>query len=429
MSLAYDPNDPNRKKMQIGDDLSGTLNPGPAPAPQSGGVTPIQRPLDGGQSRVWDPAGGLQIDRQPLADDPTGAIPTAPQAAPQPIDPGGQAQTDPNAGTGLGGSADFPSLPPGATPPPGYVDPKTGKVAGAPAASPTAGTGGAGSADFPSLPPGATPPPGYVDPKTGKVAGSPAASPTGPTAGPAPASPGTPAPTASPAAPAADPNAPPANVNDAYKQALMKGLTQQAPTDINSDPVLKAQADAYGVQQQRAKERAREDLAGRAGASGQLSDLAGSGAFDQGLTGLEQQQGEAQGSFNAGLLGTAAQQQKDQLMKYAALAGSDMNAEQQRQLQQKLGELDAQIRREGIASQGRIADQSNATSRYGIDTQGALGRQELELRAKQGDISALLQLLSLNQNQSQFNTSTGVGLGEFGANRNDANFWKAIGGF
>src|SRR6185436_9497223 len=113
---------------------------------------------------------------------------------------------------------------------------------------------------------------------------------------------------------------------------------------------MKAQSDAYGVQQQRAKERAREDFAGRAAASGQSSDLAGSGALSSGIAGLEQQQGEAQGAYNAGLLGSRAQQDRDELQQYMALAGGDLNAADARALTERMHALDAQNEREKITS-------------------------------------------------------------------------------
>jgi len=127
----------------------------------------------------------------------------------------------------------------------------------------------AGGNDFPSLPPGATPPPGYYDPISGKTAG---AAPGAPAQGPAPtaaptAAPGTPAAPGAPAAPRApgapgapaNPAAPPTTVNDAYKKALIDGLTRGKPT--LDDPELKAQTDAYALQQERAYGRARSDAA------------------------------------------------------------------------------------------------------------------------------------------------------------------------
>ncbi len=91
---------------------------------------------------------------------------------------------------------------------------------------------------------------------------------------------------AAPAAPAAAPANP---LNTALKDALLKLLGQGDPS--LSDPALAAQSGAFGVQQQRAKERARSAMAERAAAEG--GPGVDSGAFEGGLRQLEEQQGEA----------------------------------------------------------------------------------------------------------------------------------------
>jgi hypothetical protein len=202
-----------------------------------------------------------------------------------------------------------------------------------------------------------------------------------------------------PAAPA-DPNAPPATVNDAFRSALMNMLqtNQQAPT--LDDPALKGQMDAFRVGQTRAGERAREAMAERRASMGQSSDLAGSGAIDQDLAGLFQAQGEAEAGFGAGLVGQELQQRRQQLMQAAALAGNQLNAEEARSLQERLAQLDAAIRREGIAQQG------------------SLGGRELDIRQMLGSGQLNLGLLGTLLQNEQFGQNLGANLGLANANMN-----------
>ncbi len=294
---------------------------------------------------------------------------------------------------------------------------------------PAAPTGGN---DFPSLPPGATPPPGYYDPVSGKTApggpGAPApAAPPAPGAPPAPAAPTAAAPPPAVPMPAA-PTAAPDPLKDAFRDQLLKNLNPNDPS-LN-DPALKGQTDAYAVQQQRAKERAREALAGRAGASGQLSDLASSGAFDQGLVGLEQQQGEAQGGFNAQLLGDAQDKQRQQIQATLALAGNTLSEEQRNQLTERLHGLDDQFRKSQLAQQGSQFDrtfgqqgqQFNTDAelrRLGITSQSDLGNRELNQRGELGRAGLNMDLLRTLMQGSQFDKGLGADLGKFNASQSN----------
>lgn len=274
------------------------------------------------------------------------------------------------------------------------------------------GTGLGGSPDFPSLPPGATPPPGYVDPQTGKTAG---AAPKAPTAGPVPSNPGMPAPT-TPGAPGSPtgtpgaPGAPPTTVDDAFKKTLIEGLTRGSPT--LDDPTLQPAIAANRAAQQRGAERQRSILAER-NAAGGTSD---SGGATTGNLGIEADRAQQEGQFEGQTLLTAAQQQRDELMHYASLAGNTLSDEQHQQLQKQLADLDAQIKREQIASGEKLGSADIATRRYGIDTQGKLGEGELNLR----------ELLGLLGHQDYL-TGLGADLGKFTANRDDTNFYRALG--
>lgn len=270
----------------------------------------------------------------------------------------------------------------------------------------------AGGSDYPSLPPGATPPPGYHDPISGKTAPM-----AGAATAAAPAAPAAAAPAAPAAAAPAAPGAPPATIADAFKTSLIDTLNRGTVTPTLDDPTIKAQSDAFAVGQTRAREGAQAQMAERLAQQG----LASSGAADQGLAGLYQAQGEAVGANNARLVGDEAQARRQQLLQGLAIAGNTLNSEEARKLQQELANLDAQIRREGIAQQG------------------SLGQGDLSLRSRLGEGNLNLGLLglltgadynnrSLAQNNSQFGQSLAQQGAQFGAGLDTQTILSLLGG-
>jgi len=250
----------------------------------------------------------------------------------------------------------------------------------------------------------------------------------------APGAPGTPPATTAPVTPPA-PGMPPAPpeapnpLNSAFKDSLLKMLSdnQQAPSI--EDPALKGQADAFAVGQTRSTQTARSAMAERAAAQG------GSGVdsevFDQGLSGLYQQQGEAQGSFNAGLVGNELQQRRAQLMSAAALAGNQLTSEQQMALQKQLAETDAAIKREGLAQQGgqfgqTLSEQQRQSGideqlkRLGITSQTQLGQGDLDLRRMLGSGQLSLGLLQALMQNQQHGQTLGANVGMFNSGQNQA---------
>jgi hypothetical protein len=201
---------------------------------------------------------------------------------------------------------------------------------------------------------------------------------------------------------------PATTINDAFKKALLDRLNKPVGVDPN-DPTIKAQTDAFSLAQTRAKQRSREAMASRAGATGQISDLAGSGAFDEGLSNLEQQQGESEASYNAGLMGDELTKQRDELYRYAALAGNQLSGVESRALQEKLANLDAQIKREQMTQQGGQFSQD-------LDLRKLLGEGQLGLG--QGDLD-LRKLLGQGQiNLGEGDLALRRSLGEGGLNLN-----------
>jgi len=230
-----------------------------------------------------------------------------------------------------------------------------------------------------------------------------------PGAAPAPiaASP-TAAPAAAPApepiqaqAPGLQPSGPPTTVPDAFRTSLVSQLNRPAPS--MGDPALKAQSDAYAVGETRATEANRAQMAERAAMQG--STGVNSGAFDTGISDLQERQGERQGAFNAKLLGDKQASQDQQLLALLGIAGNATNAGEGRDLQRELAGNDNAISREQLALQRELGNTDAGLRSRGLDIQGSLGQGDLSLRSRLGEGNLNLGLASLLQGGNQFQQS------------------------
>ncbi len=225
--------------------------------------------------------------------------------------------------------------------------------------------------------------------------------------GPLPVDPNTPVPLSRGEAAAPDP------LKTGMRDALLKMLGQGDPT--MDDPVIKAQSDAFSLAQTRAKQRDREAMASRAGASGQISDLASGGAFDEGLSNLEQRQGEAEGAHDSALMASELTRRRNELMSAASLAGNQMNEEDRLAFQKEFAQIDADLRKSQLAQQGSqfekqygLEGQRLAESIRQFDTNTETGREQIrnqleqfkQSQAQQGrqfDVDAELKRLGIQQ--------------------------------
>lgn len=263
---------------------------------------------------------------------------------------------------------------------------------------------------------------------------------------------------------AAPPATPPAlnPLNTALKDALLKLLGQGDPT--LDDPALAAQSGAFGVQQQRAKERARSAMAERFAANG--GPGVDSGAFDSELRSLDEQQGEAQGGFDAQLLGDERAKRHQELLQAAALAGNQLSEEEKLAFQKELAATSAsqfdrnfaqsaqqwaqqfglegqklaetvrqfdtttkagqdalrqqlEIFKAQMGEQGREFDVDAELKKLGINQQGALGQGDLDLRRFLGEGNLNLGLLSALLQNQQFGQGLGAQLGMFNTSQNN----------
>lgn len=197
--------------------------------------------------------------------------------------------------------------------------------------------------------------------------------------------------------------APPTTVTGAFQQALMNRLNQ-GPADA-SNPAISGAINANRVAEQRGEERQRRQLAAMAAAQGYDN----SGAFDSQRLGLAQNRAEREADFAGNAVRDLARQQSQEIMSALALGGGMLSDQDRLALQERLANLDAQLRREGLSAQTSLGQGDLAL-------RGELGRGQLNL----GLLGALL------QNQ-QFGQNLGANLGMFNASQDSSNLRALLG--
>ena len=202
------------------------------------------------------------------------------------------------------------------------------------------------------------------------------------------------------------------------RTSIMGLLNQNTNAASVTDADIAPQSQAFAAAANRQQAARRAELAQQASREG----WANSGGFDQRLDALSQQTGQAIGQNDANLIGQKIEGRKQQLMTALAQAqqlgmadeannlsrqlanlqaqvdtrGQDVTREQtglQRDLgnldasvRVYLGDLNAQMQREGLSSQERLQRMQNELSKYGIDMQGRLGDLDAALRNRQIDL-------------------------------------------
>lgn len=148
----------------------------------------------------------------------------------------------------------------------------------------------------------------------------------------------------------------PYNTNPASQQAymdtLMSRLTQPTTVDQN-DPAYRQQVDTYSAAAERSRRNANADAAEAAGpyATGAL----------QGTERMNNEQAAQQtASFESDLVGKEIQNKRDEVSNALSTLGSQLNTDQQAQLQRELAQLDAQLKQMGITTEASTAAQELA---------------------------------------------------------------------
>lgn len=194
---------------------------------------------------------------------------------------------------------------------------------------------------------------------------------------------------------------------------LGTNVNQASVTDADLAP----QSQAFRAAAERSQATRRAELAHQA----QRGGYADSGGFEQRLDSLSQQTGQAIGQNDANLIGQKLESRRQQLHTALQAAqqmgmadeannlsrqlanldasiqtrGQDINREGQ-QIQNNLGNLDAstriylgdlnaQMQREGYSSAERLGRMDAELKRYGIDVQGRLGELDAALRSQLGN--------------------------------------------
>lgn len=204
-------------------------------------------------------------------------------------------------------------------------------------------------------------------------------------------------PGAAPAA-AAAPAPTPAQTTDDMAQAQLQQLLMSGSTPAMSEvdmnnPALVAQRVAFDRSNGRVNTQARLAAAERNAARGTL----GAGGFDAELAGVERDSADRATGFESQLLKGELQGQRDRVMKAMEMAVNSGNAAQARALQERLGQLDASLRREGMADQKMLGKgqlslgllQSLLGNQRAQDALG-FNYAQLGVNANQGAMQALL---------------------------------------
>lgn len=134
---------------------------------------------------------------------------------------------------------------------------------------------------------------------------------------------------------------------DGLYQQLDTRAKQSLTIDPN-DPVIAAQTDAYGADQQRAS---RDYLANLAEKAGPDANLRGEQRM------AAEKVGQATSGFRAQLMGQELTQRRGEIVDALNSMRGLLTADQQAQLEQEVSLLDHSIKQQGIGLQGRSLDQ------------------------------------------------------------------------
>lgn len=133
---------------------------------------------------------------------------------------------------------------------------------------------------------------------------------------------------------------------DALYQQLL-GRSQQGLAVNRNDPVIRAQADAYGAQTERARRNFVSDTAER---EGPLANIQGERRM------AAERQGQQSGAFEAELMGRELTARRQEIAQALAQMQGLLTADQEANLRMQLAEMDAQLAREGLGVQRRAQD-------------------------------------------------------------------------
>lgn len=136
---------------------------------------------------------------------------------------------------------------------------------------------------------------------------------------------------------------------DVVRNSYLQRATQGTTIDQN-DPNFRQQADTYAA----AQERARRDQVADQAEAFSAAGLGGSGAQSTQARLTNERAAQATGQFEAELVGRELQNRRDEIREALSSLSGFITNDQRNALQRELAELDAQLRRAGIASSERL---------------------------------------------------------------------------
>jgi hypothetical protein len=148
---------------------------------------------------------------------------------------------------------------------------------------------------------------------------------------------------------------------DVVRNSWLQQATQSTQVDPN-DPNIKQQVDPFAAQQERQRRDYESAAAERLSAAG----AAGSGQMEQERRYGMEQAGQATGMFQSSLIASELQNKRSEIQDALTHLGDTISSDQKNALTQKLADLDAAIKREGIASTNKNAAMDDATKREAI---------------------------------------------------------------
>lgn len=180
---------------------------------------------------------------------------------------------------------------------------------------------------------------------------------------------------------------------DVVRNTYLQQATQGTTIDRN-DPNFRQQADAYSATQDRARRQYQSEAAERLSAQG----LGNSGAMQQERRFSDEQAANSKGQFESELVARELTNRRDEIKDALSGLHGMVSGDQAAALQQQLAQLDAAIKREGLAQSG------------------TLGARDLSIKDKLGTGALNVDLMkALLQNQ-QFGKDLGLRIGDAESN-------------
>lgn len=170
---------------------------------------------------------------------------------------------------------------------------------------------------------------------------------------------------------------------DVVRNSYLARATQGTTIDQN-DPNFRQQADTFAAAQERARRDQVADQAEAFSAAG--SGMGGSGAQDVRARLTNERAAQATGQFEAELVSRELQNRRDEIREALAGLSGIISSDQRNALQRELAELDAQLRRAGIASSERLGFAGLAIDRDRLNMQDRQFNADLGFRM--GDAEA-----------------------------------------